>query len=197
MPAPAPGELLLDMVLIPEVGKLLDVLPLLVVDMDIELLALPAAPLVPNSAVPVSSNWLRGGVGTVSAAPLPFAAEVELPEDVVGAQDAAAPAARLVLPTLAVPVPVLVVPLLVLAVPVPVLVVRELVPLVLLVLPRAAAAVPVELVPVLTVAVPVELVPPLAVLIWLPDAVLLLPAVVDPWQAASPTETTSAGTMVR
>lgn len=164
-PVPPLSELF-DVLPVPVVDRLLDVPPVAVVRVLV-----PAAPL-PNTAVPVSSKRLCSGGGTVSAATLPLAVDVALPDDAAGAQ-AAATAARVVLPTLPVPVTV------------PALVDRELVPLELLL--KAAAAVPVELVPVLTVAVPAAL----------PEVVLLLPAVIEPWQAARPTETITAGTIVR
>lgn len=157
--APPLGELLLGEVLAPVTDTLLNVPPLLVV--DAELLVVPAAPLPPNTAVPVSSNRLCGGVGTVSAATLAFAVDVELADVVAGAHDAAVPVAWVVLPTLAVPVLVLAVPMPapLVVLPVPVFVVREPVPLALLVPASAAATVPVELEPVLTVAVPADVAP--------------------------------------
>ncbi|HEV7215810.1 MAG TPA: hypothetical protein VGP33_11875, partial [Chloroflexota bacterium] len=187
VPAPMPPSELLPDVLVPDVDRL-PVVPAVAVDV----LPVPAVPLppLPKTAAPVSSRRLCGGSGTVSAATLPFAAAVELPDAVVGAHEPAVPAARVVLLTLPEPTLVLAVPepTLVLAVPLPALVVGEPVALELL-LPVLRAVVSEEPVLVLTVAAPVELAP---------LAELLAPAVpVDPWQEARPTDTTTAGTMVK
>ncbi|MGI8916265.1 MAG: hypothetical protein ACR2JY_21235 [Chloroflexota bacterium] len=190
-----------------------DVRPLLVVALPLDV----AEPTLGNTAMPVSRSLLCGGVGTANArVPLLVAVEDVLLLIVAGMQEAKVPAAdvpaaKVVLPTLRVPtvlpalvlpvlvLPVLVLPVLVLPVLVlpalvlPALVLREAVPLPVAVPPPVTLVLPVTLsVPVLLVLPPLDAVPDR-----LEDDVLLLPAVADPWQAASPSAMATAGTMVR
>lgn len=136
-------------------------------------------PLFPNTAMPVSSRRLRGGKGTVKDRLPPFAALVAavLLAPVEGAHDAVVPAASTVPAPWVVAVPV-VVPAWATAPPD---VLTE------VTLPLA------DVTPVLAAVTP-----PLVVAVWLAEDVpvpLADPA--DPWQAARPNETTTAGTTAR
>jgi len=160
-----------------------DVRPLLVVALPLDV----AEPALGNTAMPVSRSRLCGGVGTANArVPLLVAVEDVLLLIVAGMQEAKVPAAdvpaaKVVLPTLRVPTVL------------PALVLREAVPLPVAVPPPVTLVLPVTLsVPVLLVLPPLDAVPDR-----LEDDVLLLPAVADPWQAASPSAMATAGTMVR
>jgi hypothetical protein len=155
-----------------------------------------AAPVPPNTAVPVSRSRLCGGVGTVRLrAPL-LAVEVALPVVDVGPQLAARdPVVALVLavPTAAteLPAPVDAALLLVLA---PLLV--PVVPVLPLLVP-AALPVPVDVPPLLVLALLASAAEVAAVPAALALPLLVPAALFDAWHAARPSDTITAGTTAR